>query len=182
MFATNCLEPKEYVERLNKIRALGFYTIVGLSIMGIGNVHDYYRGIKGNYDKVIEMARLLQGKHTFYFSYTRMPMSQDKWVKTLACSFNTKLKISNFRYDGRFNTKGENKDKLVFDCPGLKTILGIHPNGNVSACDHFYPELVVGNLYKQRLEDMYFDGVRQYIEQGRCQPCPIKCWEEHGKV
>lgn len=180
MMATNCLEPKAYFDRLEKIRALGFYTIVGLSIMGIEGVHDYYRGVRGNYDKVLEMAGLLKGKHTWYFSYTQMPMSQDKMVKDLACKYGTFLAISNFRKDGRFNTKGENTNIPPFDCPGLKTLLGIHPNGDVSACDHFYPELVVGNLYKTRLEDMDFTKVREYIEAKKCQPCPIHCWREHG--
>ena len=180
MMATNCLEPKEYMARLESIRSMCFYTIVGLSIMGIGGVHDYYRGVRGNYDKVIEMARLLKGKHTYYFSYTQMPMSQDRMVKELACKHGVKLAISNFRYDGRFGTKGVNKDKLTFDCPGLKTLLGVHPNGDVSACDHFYPEVVVGNLYKTRLEDMEFGKVLKYIEEKRCQPCPILCWLEHG--
>lgn len=181
MMATNCLEPQQYFDRLEQIRAMGFYTVVGLSLMGIGSVHDYYRGVEGNYEKVLEMIDLLKGKHFFYFSYTRMPMSQHQMVLDLVCQHNTYAAISNFRKDGRFGTKGTNINIPKFECLGLKSLIGIHPNGDVSACDHFYPELVVGNLHKIRIEDMDFSKVRKYVEEGKCQPCPIMCWKEFSK-
>jgi len=181
MMATNCFEPQEYFDRLEKIRSMGFYTCVGLSLMGIGRVHDYYRGVEGNFNKVLEMIELLKGKHFFYFSYTQMPMSQHKMVLEFACKHNTHAAVSNFRKDGRFGTSGTNINIPEFECVGLRSLIGIHPNGDVSACDHFYPELVVGNLYKTKLEDMDFTKVRKYVEERKCQPCPIQCWKEFSK-
>lgn len=179
--ATNCVRPYEYLKRLRAIKDLGMGRLeVQLSVMGLEKTHDSLRGIEGNFKSLEIMAWLLR-EHRFNFRFNFTPLEdnldQAKEIEAMAKHFKTDVNISNFRKDERFGVKHERTLELKFNCPGLVTHLAIHPNGDVSACDDYIKEVVVGNLYNQDLDKMDFKKVRVYIEEGKCQPCSIACWE-----
>ena len=88
---TNSLTNKELIIRnLEKILNLGIpRVVITLSLDGYKELHDQIRGIKGNFDRVMDLAKALQelkNKHrnlSFYFGYTISRYNQGKLKETI---------------------------------------------------------------------------------------------------
>lgn len=87
---TNSLcNPNMVRQRLEGILALGIpKVVITVSLDGYRELHDRLRGIPGNYDKAIQMFRMLQGMRKahgnleFVFGYTMSKLNQGKFADT----------------------------------------------------------------------------------------------------
>lgn len=94
-----------YITQKNAQKIIDTFNYIGISIDGIGEVHDYFRGQKGSYDKSIEAIKTIQkkgGNAGIRFTITKETESSFYDIFTLAEELNVnKIYISHLVYSGR---------------------------------------------------------------------------------
>lgn len=94
-----------YITEKNAQKIIDTFNYIGISIDGIGEVHDYFRGQKGSYDKSINAIKIIQsfgGNAGIRFTITKETEKSFYDIFTLAEELNVnKIYISHLVYSGR---------------------------------------------------------------------------------
>ena len=168
--ATNCISPLTE-QRISEIQALGIQVRLCLSLEGNREQHDASRGVKGNYDRVMEVKRFCDERCIPYYFST---------VSDEGLAEGNRLGVltdKNFqRFGKRFgDTEGVEVEQVINDCPGGTRIVCADPWGDVWACEMYRDELHIGNIHEQDIGEMRFAEVAEYVKEG-CGPCTMSCW------
>jgi radical SAM protein with 4Fe4S-binding SPASM domain len=94
-----------YINEKNAKQIIDTFNYIGISIDGIGEVHDYFRGQKGSYEKSIKAIKTIQsfgGNAGIRFTLTQETQNSFYDIFTLAEELNVnKIYISHLVYSGR---------------------------------------------------------------------------------
>ena len=94
-----------YITEKNAQKIIDTFNYIGISIDGIGEVHDYFRGQKGSYDKSINAIKIIQnmgGNAGIRFTITKETESSFYDIFKLSEELNVnKIYISHLVYSGR---------------------------------------------------------------------------------
>lgn len=168
--ATNSIDLNT-AKNIKKIRDMGvFVGQVDLSFEGPR--HDYWRGTKGNRERVIETAKELRSYGILYAFAAVAGEGPDNVPELGDYIYRGKIRTGK-----RIETPDDGSRVFVRDCPGAVDNLGCDPDGNIWPCEDYQPGIFLGNIKTMDLKDMPFDRVRQYIKEGKCSPCTMNCWE-----
>lgn len=180
--ATNALSPYAYLER---IQAMAKYAPVvpSVSVNGPRDIHDNTRGVAGSYLKAIQMMELLKAAAIpFNLAYlnTRSDNSEDAWahVELLARHYGVGIVVTDQRWALRYHNHAEHPLEYDgFDCPAMRDMLTVWPDGRVTACEQDDAWLEAGNLYEHDLDHLPgWAAVEDYVNDRQCQPCSMLCF------
>lgn len=189
--ATNCVMPYQYFERIWHIKnVIGVNVIPSISLDGNEKFHDKIRGIKGNYKNALILMDMLK-RDEFIFDIAMLLTSntnakQISHVEEIAEMYGAGIgvtrQLNGKRYGNGFVLSDfEHAYFIINNCPAMKDVICVWPNGDVTACEVGDDKLLVGNLYEENLDDMdEWDKVDKFIRKRKCQPCPVYCFVKKG--
>ncbi len=171
--ATNGIQAERILERVLAIRRLGCPVTVDISLNGTEATHDRTRGESGFWRRAVWLMKKLRehGVPT-NLAFSAMPetMNELPFVAQLARDHGCGLGLSWVRRSPRYHNGAtplspwteEQAARLrkierlpdYFDCPAIKEILVVRPDGEVYPCETYHPALRLGNL-----KDTCLDGI-----------------------
>lgn len=122
-YTTNALAPKLIIKQVEELQKANIYPHISLSLNGREKIHDQTRGIKGNFNKVIFLAKELRKKRLpIFFNFTIFPFNLEeilpvyKISRELEVAVNFELARSDKRYHyqgGRYFFDENKKQKVI---------------------------------------------------------------------
>jgi MoaA/NifB/PqqE/SkfB family radical SAM enzyme/tetratricopeptide (TPR) repeat protein len=192
--ATNGIQTERILERVLAIRRLGCPVTVDISLNGTEASHDRTRGKKGFWNRAVSLMKQLreQGVPT-NLAFSAMPetIRDLPFVAQLAKDHGCGLGLSWVRRSPRYSNDtsllsrwtGEQAACLrqierlpdYFDCPAIKEILVVRPDGEVCPCETYHPALRLGNINDTSLDNILESpgaaAVLRRIEGRQCDWC-----------
>jgi radical SAM protein with 4Fe4S-binding SPASM domain len=182
--ATNAVQPRRVLERMERVLDLGARLEVHLSINGSEETHDATRGMEGNWrDMVWLWDRLAERRVPVVASMSLMPQTlQDlPFMQRFAAERDTLLLFSWVRQSVRYGTVDEYystwpeelRPRLreieylpsYFDCPGLSRRLTVTPDGSLYPCEVYHPDILLGNVNERPPEELLTSQRAERIER-----------------
>lgn len=177
--ASNGLEPTNYLRRIQRMRRY-VQVIPSVSLNGRPETHDTSRGIQGSYNRCLLLMKMFSHwSIPFNLAYLDFDQGWEDWehVNRLAGEFGVEVVVTRKRGSARYATPYRPDPSFDFACRAPLEIACIWPSGDVTACEEDNPDLLIGNLYEQSLDEMDFDSVARYVRAGNCRPCSMGCFE-----
>jgi MoaA/NifB/PqqE/SkfB family radical SAM enzyme/GT2 family glycosyltransferase len=192
--ATNGIQAGRILERVLAIRELGCPVTVDISINGTEAAHDRTRGESGFWKRAVSLMKKLreQGVPT-NLAFSAMPetINDLPFVAQLAKDHGCGLGLSWVRHSPRYHNEAaplspwtqeqaaclSHIERLpdYFDCPAIKEILVVRPDGEVYPCETYHPALRLGNINETSLDDILASpgaaAVLRRIEGRHCDWC-----------
>jgi sulfatase maturation enzyme AslB (radical SAM superfamily) len=181
--ATNALQPERYLRHMLAMRDAGVTLTLSISLNGAEEFHDDSRGTPGSHDNCLMLAGMMTAERIFFnFAYLdcRQGPEHFVYVEQLAQRYGTSVVVTHERNSDRYahdTSVGIVPATRDFACRCPNDICCVWPDGDVTACEEDDPELVIGNLYEETLDEMDFDTVAAYVAAGNCRPCTMGCFE-----
>jgi glycosyltransferase involved in cell wall biosynthesis/MoaA/NifB/PqqE/SkfB family radical SAM enzyme len=169
--ATNGIQPRQIMRRMQKILRIGVPLRVSLSINGTEATHDATRGRPGFWKDVVYLLEALRSAGVpVAAAMSLMPqtIADLPYMQQFCAERKINLIYSWVRQSPRYGTVDkyysfwpeELKPRLrqieylpdVFSCPGLSMRLVITSDGSVYPCEVYHPEILLGNVNEESLE------------------------------
>jgi MoaA/NifB/PqqE/SkfB family radical SAM enzyme len=174
--ATNALRPDLYLPKVAKIKAAGVWLNIMVSLNGLPATHDWSRGVPGNYDRAMEMAAGLKELGALCsFNLLEFPgvtTEADRLhVAAVAEYYGSWVSSSPIlRHMPWFNEPDDGATIPLFECHAMEVIC-LHPDGEITACQEPRPDLRLGNLRDDCLDEAIVRRATEIIQRKECQPC-----------
>jgi len=171
--ATNGIQAGKILERVQAIRRLGCPLTVDISLNGAEATHDRTRGEAGFWGRAVGLMKKLRELGVpVNLAFSAMPETiQDlPFVAQLAKDHGCGLGLSWVRRSPRYNNgdaplsawteqQAERLRQIEplpdhFDCPAIKEILVVRPDGEVHPCETYHPALRLGNINDTALDEI----------------------------
>lgn len=209
--ATNGLLPSQISEFAAIIKAMGIRLHVDVSLNGRKEAHDLTRGTEGAWEAAIEtIHKLLSLNIPVGIAYLAHPDTIEEYSHILkfAETWNLPVGITwarpTLRYrwvepkmPGDWENWGDRVQEIenlprFFDCPGMRDIIVVRPDGEVWPCEQYNLKLSLGNLHKQSLDEIResarWTEVFWSVAARNCQPfdlvrgpCQMDCYARRAR-
>ncbi|MHC4418402.1 MAG: FkbM family methyltransferase, partial [Planctomycetota bacterium] len=192
--ATNGVQPKKILERMQKILQMGISLEVHVSINGGEATHDATRGGPGFWKKSAYLLETLKSAGVpVVASMSLMPqtIADLPYMQRFCAERDIRLMFSWVRQWERYGSVDKEhstwpermKSRLreieylpdTFDCPGLSKRLVVTPDGSVYPCEVYNPKILLGNVNEGSVESMLAssrtDSIARLIAERGCAWC-----------
>lgn len=175
--STNGMEPEVYLPKVARMKRAGVNYFVAVSLNGRRETHEATRGVVGSYGSAVLMAWGLKHLNALaslnMLEYPGITTDEDrKHVDELAATIGTQSWRSHLlRRMPWFGQEDDGATIAPFDCYAIKDVICVHPNGDITACQEPRPNLVLGNLADEGLDEDRVREATRIVTEQQCQPC-----------